>query len=124
MDYAQARIRIAELTQLIDHYNYEYYMNDRSEVSDFEFDGLLRELIDLEKQFPDLAQPDSPTRRVGGEVNKTFRQVAHRFPMLSLGNTYSIEEIEEFEGEFAVFSRALLHHDPGVEPDVASDFGH
>ncbi len=97
MDYAQARTRIAELTQLIDHYNYEYYMNDRSEVSDFEFDGLLRELIDLEKQFPDLAQPDSPTRRVGGEVNKTFRQVAHRFPMLSLGNTYSIEEIEEFE---------------------------
>ena len=89
--------RIAELTQLIDRYNHEYYMNDRSLVSDFEFDALLRELIDLERQHPELALPTSPTRRVGGEVNKTFRQVEHRFPMLSLGNTYSIGEIEEFE---------------------------
>lgn len=89
--------RVAELTQLIDHYNHEYYMNDRSLVSDFEFDALLRELIELEKQYPELALPTSPSRRVGGEVNKTFRQVEHRFPMLSLGNTYSIEEIEEFE---------------------------
>lgn len=92
-----ARQRVAELTQLIDHYNYEYYMNDTSLVSDFEFDALLRELIDLERQYPELSLPTSPTRRVGGEVNKTFRQVEHRFPMLSLGNTYSIEEIEEFE---------------------------
>lgn len=92
-----ARARVAELTQLIDRYNYEYYMNDRSLVSDFEFDALLRELIDLERQYPELASPTSPTKRVGGEVNKTFRQVSHRFPMLSLGNTYSITEIEEFE---------------------------
>lgn len=91
------RQRVTELTQLIDRYNYEYYMNDRSLVSDYEFDALLRELIDLERQYPDLASPTSPTRRVGGEVNKTFRQVTHRFPMLSLGNTYSIAEIEEFE---------------------------
>ncbi|MBR3985639.1 MAG: NAD-dependent DNA ligase LigA [Bacteroidales bacterium] len=92
-----ARQRVAELTQLIDHYNYEYYMNDRSLVSDFEFDALLRELMDLERQYPELSLPTSPTRRVGGEVNKTFRQVTHRLPMLSLGNTYSIEEIEDFE---------------------------
>jgi len=92
-----ARQRVAELTQLIDHYNYEYYMNDRSLVSDFKFDSLLRELMDLERQYPELALPTSPTRRVGGEVNKTFRQVTHRLPMLSLGNTYSIEEIEDFE---------------------------
>lgn len=89
--------RVAELTQLIDHYNYEYYMNDKSLVSDFEFDALLRELIELESQYPELALPTSPTKRVGGEINKTFRQVEHRFPMLSLGNTYSMEEIEEFE---------------------------
>ena len=89
--------RVAELTKLIDKYNYEYYMNDRSLVSDFEFDALLRELIDLERQYPELSLPTSPSRRVGGEVNKTFRQVEHRFPMLSLGNTYSIEEIEDFE---------------------------
>lgn len=92
-----ARQRIDELTRLIDKYNYEYYMNDKSLVSDFEFDALLRELTDLERQYPELASPNSPTKRVGGEINKTFRQVEHRFPMLSLGNTYSIEEIEEFE---------------------------
>ena len=97
IDAEPARKRIDELTQLIERYNYEYYMNDRSLVSDFEFDALLRELIDLERQYPELASPNSPTKRVGGEVNKTFRQVTHRFPMLSLGNTYSIEEIEEFE---------------------------
>ena len=97
MSPVQAQARIVELTQLIDRYNYEYYMNDRSLVSDYEFDALLRELIGLERDFPELALPTSPTRRVGGEVNKTFRQVQHRFPMLSLGNTYSIAEIEDFE---------------------------
>lgn len=97
IDIEPARQRIDELTRLIDQYNYEYYMNDRSLVSDFEFDKLLRELTDLERQYPELAHPNSPTKRVGGEVNKTFRQVTHRFPMLSLGNTYSIEEIVDFE---------------------------
>ena len=92
-----ARKRVAELTQLLDRYNYEYYMNDTSLVSDFEFDALMRELVELEKTYPELSLPNSPARRVGGEINKTFRQVQHRFPMLSLGNTYSIEEIEEFE---------------------------
>lgn len=92
-----ARQRVAELTRLIDYYNYEYYMNDNSVVSDFEFDALLRELVDLERQYPELSLPTSPARRVGGEINKSFRQVEHRFPMLSLGNTYSIEEIEDFE---------------------------
>ena len=86
-----------ELAEQIDRLNYEYYMNDRSLVSDFEFDAMLRELQDLERQYPELASPLSPTKRVGGEVNKSFRQVEHRFPMLSLGNTYSIAEIEEFE---------------------------
>lgn len=97
VDLDAAKARVEELTRLIDKYNYEYYMNDTSLVSDFEFDALLRELIDLEKNYPELALPTSPTQRVGGEVNKTFQQVQHRFPMLSLGNTYSIQEIEDFE---------------------------
>lgn len=97
IDLEPARQRIEELSRLIEHYNYEYYMNDRSEVSDFEFDRLLRELVSLEQLHPELASPNSPSKRVGGEVNKTFRQVNHRFPMLSLGNTYSIQEIEDFE---------------------------
>ena len=86
-----------ELCKELDRLNYEYYMNDRSLVSDEEFDSMMRELQELERQYPELANPLSPTKRVGGEVNKSFRQVEHRFPMLSLGNTYSIEEIEEFE---------------------------
>ena len=92
-----ARRRVDELTRLLDHYNFEYYMNDNSLVSDYEFDALMRELVELERTYPELSLPTSPARRVGGEINKTFRQVQHRFPMLSLGNTYSIEEIEEFE---------------------------
>lgn len=108
IDIEPDRRRMEELTKLIDHYNYEYYMNDRSLVSDFEFDSLLRELIDLEQLHPELASPNSPTKRVGGEINKTFRQVAHRFPMLSLGNTYSIEEIEDFESR----TRKLLGNTP------------
>lgn len=97
-----------ELANELDRLNYEYYMNDRSLVSDEEFDRMMRELQDLERQYPELASPLSPTKRVGGEVNKNFRQVQHRFPMLSLGNTYSIEEIEDFEAR----TRKLLDGTP------------
>ena len=97
IDTEPVRKHMEELAAELDRLNYEYYMNDRSLVSDQQFDGMMRELQDLERQYPELASPLSPTKRVGGEVNKTFRQVTHRFPMLSLGNTYSIEEIEEFE---------------------------
>lgn len=97
VDTEPIRHEMEQLADRIDQLNYEYYMNDRSLVSDQEFDAMLRHLQDLEAQYPDLASPLSPTKRVGGEVNKSFRQVEHRFPMLSLGNTYSIEEIEEFE---------------------------
>lgn len=97
IDTEPVRKHMEELAAELDRLNYEYYMNDRSLVSDEEFDRMMRELSDLERQYPELASPLSPTKRVGGEVNKSFRQVTHRFPMLSLGNTYSIEEIEEFE---------------------------
>ena len=97
IDTEPVRQHMEELAAELDRLNHEYYMNDRSLVSDEEFDRMMRELQDLERQYPELASPLSPTKRVGGEVNKTFRQVEHRFPMLSLGNTYSIEEIEEFE---------------------------
>lgn len=97
VDIEAITLQMKQLADKIDRLNYEYYMNDRSLVSDFEFDKMLRELQELERQYPELASPNSPTKRVGGEVNKTFRQVTHRLPMLSLGNTYSIEEIEDFE---------------------------
>lgn len=97
IDTEPVRKRMEELAVELDKLNHEYYMNDRSLVSDEEFDSMMRELQDLERQYPELASPLSPTKRVGGEINKNFRQVQHRFPMLSLANTYSIGEIEEFE---------------------------
>ena len=97
IDTEPVRQRMEQLAAELDRLNFEYYMNDRSLVSDSEFDAMMRELQDLERQYPELASPVSPTKRVGGEVNKNFRQVEHRFPMLSLGNTYSIAEIEDFE---------------------------
>ncbi|RYF63169.1 MAG: NAD-dependent DNA ligase LigA, partial [Cytophagaceae bacterium] len=89
--------RIAELTNRLNYYNHQYYQNSVSEVDDFTFDKLLTELTSLEIQYPEFRQPDSPTARVGGTISKEFKTVYHRFPMLSLGNTYSEEELVEFD---------------------------
>ncbi len=89
--------RIIELTNRLNYYNYQYYQNSVSEVDDFTFDKLLQELTDLEKQYPEFQQSDSPTARVGGTISKEFATVYHRFPMLSLGNTYSEEDLVEFD---------------------------
>lgn len=89
--------RIAELTNALNYYNHQYYQNSVSEVDDFMFDKLLSELTSLETQYPAFRQPDSPTARVGGTISKEFKTVYHRFPMLSLGNTYSEEELVEFD---------------------------
>lgn len=89
--------RVRELIQLINDHNYRYYVLTEPIISDYEFDVLLNELIELEKNHPDLRSPDSPTQRVGGEVTKTFRTVVHKYPMLSLGNTYSEEELTDFD---------------------------
>lgn len=92
-----AKQRINALSEQLRHYNYQYYQNDTSEISDYEFDQLMKELADLEAQYPELKQPDSPTQRVGGGITKEFETVAHEYPMLSLGNTYSDEELSEFD---------------------------
>ncbi|MFN8344132.1 MAG: NAD-dependent DNA ligase LigA [Spirosomataceae bacterium] len=89
--------RIDQLTDLLNHYNDRYYQDSVSEISDFEFDALLKELTDLERQYPELMREDSPTVRVGGTVTKNFKTVQHRFPMLSLGNTYSEQELRDFD---------------------------
>ncbi|MGV3559618.1 NAD-dependent DNA ligase LigA [Larkinella arboricola] len=89
--------RIAELTDRLNYYNYQYYQNSISEVDDFTFDKLLEELTALEKQYPEFSRPDSPTHRVGGTVSKEFATVYHRFPMMSLGNTYSESDLTEFD---------------------------
>ena len=89
--------RIDQLTDLLNHYNYRYYQDSISEISDFEFDKLLKELNELERQYPELMRDDSPTARVGGTITKNFKTVFHRFPMLSLGNTYSEQDLRDFD---------------------------
>jgi DNA ligase (NAD+) len=89
--------KIEKLTKEINEHNYNYYVLDSPQISDYEFDALLNELIFLEKQFPSLALPDSPTQRVGGAVTKRFATVKHANPMLSLANTYSEEELQAFD---------------------------
>jgi DNA ligase (NAD+) len=97
MHQSEASQRIRELTQLINHHDYKYYVLDQPEISDYEYDMLMKELIDLEKQFPELADAASPTQRVGGQVTRKFPVVDHKYPMLSLSNTYSREEVTEFD---------------------------
>ncbi len=89
--------RINELTDLLNQYNQKYYQDSISEVSDYEFDKLLEELNDLERQYPELKREDSPTQRVGGDITKNFETVAHKYPMLSLGNTYNEEDLRDFD---------------------------
>src|SRR5690606_21826328 len=93
----QAAREIRKLTDTINRHNELYYQENRTEISDYEFDQLLEKLAALEKQFPELKSPDSPTQRVGGTITKEFETVYHRYPMLSLGNTYSKEELQEFD---------------------------
>jgi DNA ligase (NAD+) len=97
MDKETAKSRIKELTDSLNDHNHRYYVHSKPVISDYDFDMLLEELVQLEKDFPELALPDSPTKRVGGEITKEFKQVRHSIPMLSLANTYSEEEIMEFE---------------------------
>ncbi|QDA62123.1 NAD-dependent DNA ligase LigA [Hymenobacter jejuensis] len=89
--------RIKTLTQRLHHLNYQYYQNDVSEVPDQEFDHMLAELQALEKEFPEFVLPNSPTQRVGGTVTKQFPTALHRYPMLSLGNTYSEADLRDFD---------------------------
>ncbi len=92
------RRRIEELREQLNRHNYKYYVENAPEISDFEFDALMHELLRLEREHPEYADPNSPTVRVGSDLTAEFETVKHRFPMLSLGNTYSLEELHEFIG--------------------------
>jgi DNA ligase (NAD+) len=89
--------KIHSLSKLLHQYNYEYYVLSNPTISDYEFDVLLKELQDLEKQYPQFAAEDSPTKRVGGSITKNFETVVHIEPFLSLGNSYSKEDLIEFD---------------------------
>lgn len=96
MNKEEAKAKITELSSIIENHNYNYYILANPTISDYDFDMLLNELIALEQQFPELTLPDSPTQRVGGDITKEFQTVKHRYPMLSLSNSYNIEEVKDF----------------------------
>lgn len=89
--------RIVALRKTLEYHNYKYYIESAPELSDREFDRMMHELEGLEAANPELYDPNSPTQRVGQDLNREFTQVAHKYPMLSLGNTYSEEELREFD---------------------------
>jgi len=96
MDIENIKNQVEKLTQEINQHNYNYYVLDKPIISDYEFDILLTQLIELENQYPQLKLEDSPTQRVGGAITKNFETAEHKFPMLSLSNTYNEGEIEDF----------------------------
>src|SRR3989475_412469 len=104
MTRADALQRLSELREQIRHHDYLYYVEARPEISDAEYDALMRELRELEAQFPELVSPDSPTQRVAGQPVETFRPVEHRVAMLSLDNATTPDQLREFE---ARIGRAL-----------------
>ena len=88
--------RIDELRKELHRHNYNYYVLNSPEITDYEFDKLMQELQDLEMFFPQYADPNSPTQRVGSDINQEFRQIKHKYPMLSLSNTYSESDVRDF----------------------------
>ncbi|MEY2799753.1 MAG: NAD-dependent ligase LigA [Bacteroidota bacterium] len=97
MNFEEAKNRIEALSKALHQHNHAYYSLSNPVISDFEFDQLLQELIQLEQQFPELLSENSPSQRVGGSITKNFQTVAHRYPMMSLGNTYNEQELFDFD---------------------------
>lgn len=97
MDKQKAKQRIKELRELVEYHAKKYYDDDAPEISDFEYDMLMNELKNLEKEFPDLITKDSLTQKVGGHVKEGFSEVTHEVPLQSLQDVFSIEELEEFD---------------------------
>lgn len=93
----QVQEQIEALRVRLNHYNYQYYVLSNPEISDYEYDQLMNKLIELEQQYPEFNDANSPTQRVGNDINQNFNQIAHKYPMLSLGNTYNEEEIRDFD---------------------------
>ena len=97
MDNNTAKQRIDELSALIEYHNHLYYNKDEPEISDFEYDKLLRELENLESEYPALRRPDSPTNKVGGSAGEKFSPVTHTVPMESLHDSFSHDELRDFD---------------------------
>ena len=92
----EKRKRVYELVSILNEANFNYYVLDNPTITDQEYDKYNRELINIETEYPELILPNSPTRRVGGEVIDSFNKVTHKIPMLSLSNVFNEEEIKDF----------------------------
>lgn len=112
---AQAKQQLAELKQQIEQHDYQYYVLDAPLISDQEYDVLFRRLQAIEQQYPQLISPDSPSQRVGGAPLKSFQEVSHRMPMLSLNNAFSEQEVAQFDKRIRE-SLAQAEVDYAVEP--------
>lgn len=102
--------KIKTLSEELTEHNYKYYVLNEPSISDYEFDQKLKELQKLEEAHPDLADPNSPTKRVGGDITKKFKVITHEYPMLSLDNTYSKEEIIDWENRIKKLTDVTLEY--------------
>lgn len=114
MDSATAKLRIDELSQQLKYHNKKYYIDDSPEIEDFEYDAMLRELEDLEKEFPQFLKADSPTQNVGGAANRLFSEVVHTVKMESLQDVFNFEELKGF-GEKIDLSRTVFSVEPKID---------
>ncbi len=110
MDKTVAKDEIERLSKEINKHNDLYYIKNESEISDYDFDVLLEKLIKLETEFPEFSYDYSPTKRIGGDITKKSESITHRFPMLSLSNTYSEDEIIEWENRLKKLSEDTLEY--------------
>ncbi|MBQ4464789.1 MAG: NAD-dependent DNA ligase LigA [Oscillospiraceae bacterium] len=116
MDHSKAKERVQELSELLEQYNYEYYVQDDPSVDDFTYDKLMHELIDLEHEFPDLLSPQSPTQRVGGLAASTFEKVGHTVQMQSLQDVFSFEQVGSFVAKVReTFPDAAFSVEPKID---------
>lgn len=120
MKQAEARERVEKLKKELEDHNHNYYVLNSPSISDFEYDLLLNELDTLEKKFPELAAGDSPTRKVGSDITREFRQYEHKYPMLSLGNTYGEDELREFNARIEKATGAPVEYVCELKFDGAS----
>ena len=107
--------RIQELTKILKEANHKYYDLDAPVLQDFEYDALLRELEDLEKQYPEYSFSDSPTKHVGGQASAKFEKVRHSVPLMSLQDVFSVEELTDFINKVKLeHPRAMFTVEPKI----------
>ena len=116
MNKNEAKARIDELCDKLNYYSYRYYVENESDIADYEYDMLQRELLGLEEANPEFIRPDSPTRRVGGEAARMFTPVTHEVPMESLQDAFDFGEIDDFDRRV---SEAAETYSYVVEPKIA-----